>query len=455
MKYIIFGVFALFAIPATAVLSALSVRMRGVFLAALILSTVLGDLANINFLSMEFYRGPDRGFEVNLADLLTAGLVLGLVVGDAARVKWLPYNSLPFVAFLTVGLVSALISPTPMYGAFTIFKLAKVYVVFWCVANCLRTGTSKRYVWWGFVGIAGVITVLALHQKYVLGLYRVHASFDHSNTIPPYANMILPVLLIWGLVDRELSRVGALVSGVAVLGLLFSVVATFSRAGMALAALGGLSAVIIALRKAPVERSIFAFAAAALALTAGATVAADSLVERFTNAPESSQEARDEFNQAALAMAGDHPLGVGLNNYSAVLTRTERYNRHIEVMEEEETYGVAHHIYWLTAAETGYLGLVLFGWFIFRITWHAGRHGLVSRAPEGALAGGLFLGLCALHLSGLLEWTFRTTPVMYLFAVSCGCVVAFVEREKAVRRESRRPCSSPAGTLQRAVAGVS
>ena len=58
MKYIIFGVFALFAIPATAVLSALSVRMRGVLLAALILSTALGDLANINFLIGSSERHP-------------------------------------------------------------------------------------------------------------------------------------------------------------------------------------------------------------------------------------------------------------------------------------------------------------------------------------------------------------------------------------------------------------
>ena len=38
----------------------------------------LGDLANINFLSVEAYRGPDRGLEINLADLLACGIAIGI-----------------------------------------------------------------------------------------------------------------------------------------------------------------------------------------------------------------------------------------------------------------------------------------------------------------------------------------------------------------------------------------
>lgn len=441
MKYLLFGSFALCAVPLTAILSGLSIRSRGIVLACLVFSTVLGDLANINFVSTEVYRGPDRGFEVNLADLLALGLVLGLIARDARRVKWIPYNTVVFLAFAVIGLISAMGSPQPLYSAFTLFKLAKFYLVFWCVVNCLRTGVSRRYIWWGFLGIAGVLTLLALHQKYALGVYRVYGSFDHSNTVPSYANLILPALVVWGLADRDLGRIQSLVTGLAALGLTFTVVATFSRVGMLLAGVCGLGAVAIAVRRAPLSRIVVVSTVGAGVLTIGAAVAADSLMDRFVNAPESSHLAREEFNRAAARMAEDHALGVGINNYSHVLTHTERYNRFIAVTEAEEASGVAHHIYWLTAAETGFLGLAVFLLFIGRFTWHAARYGVFARGPEGLIVGGLFLGLCALIVTGLFEWTFRTTPVLYLFAVSCGCVVAFAETERANRRKRNRAVS--------------
>ena len=72
------------------------------------LSTALGDLANINFVSMEGYRGPDRGFEVSLSDLVALGLVGSLRLRDSARIRWLPAGTLAFAAFFFVSLASTM-----------------------------------------------------------------------------------------------------------------------------------------------------------------------------------------------------------------------------------------------------------------------------------------------------------------------------------------------------------
>jgi hypothetical protein len=438
VKYVAFSLAFAVGVPLMALVASFSPKARGWLLALLVLSTALGDLANINFLSLETYRGPDRGFEVSLSDLVALGLVVSLLVKDARAVRWLPAGSLPFVALAGVGVVSTALSPEPVFGMFTLFKMAKFYLVFWCVVNVLRTGTPREFLWWGFVSVAAVLTVLAVYQKYGLGIYRVHATFDHSNTIPAFSNLILPALLMWGLVDPAFGRIRATASGFAALGLLFCVVATFSRAGLLMSAALVVGSFLFSLRHTSLSRiTVAGFVALALG-GVGAVVAADSVVNRFREAPESSEKARDEFNRAAVMMADDHLFGVGLNNFSHVLSTRDRYRAHIAVMQGEEQSGVAHHIYYLTAAEMGYVGLGAFllwlGGFMTRALWH----GLRGRTPEAALLGAFLLGMGALHAVGLLEWVFRLSPVLYLFGVVAGATVAFADPRRMRALEVRR-----------------
>lgn len=422
MKYLLFTVVFAMGVPLMAAAGAWSHRARGFLLAALVFSTVLGDFANINFMSLEAYRGPDRGFEVNLTDLITLSLVLSLLVTHAGRVQWLPYNTVPMAAFFALATVCTVMSSAPLLGSFTLFKLVRFYALYWCVVNCLRTGTNLEYIFTGFIGIALLLIAVVARQKYQLHIYRVHGTFDHSNTIPPYANQILPLLAVWSATARRATRTA--LAGIAVVGLLFAVMATFSRAGILLAGLGVFVSLALAAAGAPRGRVALLATLMVVASVAGSVKAWDTLIERFTKAPQSSLEARQEFNIAADMMAQRNPLGIGLNNFSHVLTNTPRYRRHITVMAGEEQSGVAHHIYRLTAAELGYSGLLLFLIVIARFTWVAAWRGMTLGGREGAVLRGILVAYLTLHASGFLEWTFRTTPVLYLFAILSGMVVA-------------------------------
>jgi len=449
MKYALFAAVCALGVPLVAWAAWASAKWRGHLVSALLVSAALGDLASINFLSMETYRGPDRGFEVTLTDLLALGLAVALAARFPTRLRWWPTGSTLLWLLFAVAAASVAWAPVPMYGGFALFKLARAYVVFWVVANAVHTGTPTLAAWRGLALMAGLVAVVAMKQKYLDGIYRVPGPFDHSNTIPLYANLVMPVLFVWSVADRGLSRAEAALGTLAALGLMAAVIATFSRAGTALAALGLLAALVLVNRGRPTLRVRAVSALVVIGALAGGVMAADSLLARARSAPESSEEARHEFNEAADLMLRDHPLGIGLNNFSHVLTVEDRYRDHITVMANEEQAGVAHHIYRLTAAELGYPGLLLFVAMLAQFAWVALSAGWRRRrTPDGRALLALGIGMLTLHAAGLLEWGFRITPVTYQFAIVAGLAAGLAGRLRPTSNGAIRPVAGRMATAQ-------
>ena len=427
MKYLIFSLASLVGFGGMLAIATRSATARGILLAALVFSTALGDFANINFMSMETYRGPDRGFEVTLTDLIAWALITAMLIQYPKRLTWFPYNSGWMLGFFGLACVSTLLAPQKILSAFTLFKFVRVYSVYWCTVNCLRTRVAPQYIWWGLLAIGSFTTLLAVKQVYLDGIHRIPGPFDHSNTLPLYLNLIIPLLLMWGLCARHFKPVYVIASVLTALGMTCSVVLTYSRAGMLLAGAGVLGTLTIAvLRARSIRVTATLFIVFCAMLVVGIKVAGN-VIDRFLNAPKSSGEAREEFNQAAAMMVRDHKLGVGINNFSYVLTHTPKYRAHIKVMRYEKQAGVVHHIYWLTAAETGYLGLAVFVIVIARFAWRAGWYGWRSHSLQGILLVALVLGFSTMHASGFLEWAARISPVTYLFAITAGISVGFAD----------------------------
>lgn len=438
MKYLAFAAFFLVGVPGMTLGCLLHPFIPGLLLSALVFSTSLGARVAINFVSMEWYRGPDRGFEITLTDLIALSLVAWLVLTRFSRVKWLPPNSLWLMLFMALGVVSTLMAPKPLFGAFTLLKMARWYLVYWCVHNCVRAGLDRRWIWLGIVGVAAYVTFLALQQKYLFGLYRIRGPFDHSNTVPMYLNMVMPMLLIWSLCDPRMGRAGMLASMGGAFGMVFCVLATQSRFGLVLAGMCLAGSLCYALWRHRGRRALLVSATVLAGTVVGGAMAMDTVIQRFISAPKESEEARDEFNEAARMMLSEKVFGVGLNNFSEVLTNVERYRAHIRVMKNEEQAGVAHHIYLLTAAEMGRIGLAVYLVIALRFLWMALRGSLARRSVEGGLLFGLFLGGVALHLVGLMEWALRITPPTYMFAVTCALVSAWSFQNRAAGRAHAR-----------------
>ncbi len=432
MKYAIFIAFTLLAVPAMTFAAMSSSRMRGWLFTLMLFSTALGAHASINFFDSEqlyniFYRGPDRGFEVTFTDMISLSLMLAMFMKFPTKVQWLPYNALWMGAFFLLACVSTAGAPRPIYGGYTLWKLVRVYGLYWCVVNCLRTGVSLNSLRVALVSIGLYVFYMALWQKYRMHLYRVNGPFDHSNTIPLYINMMMPMTLLFALCDRSLKPGARWLTVFTVLGMIFCVLATQSRAGLILSGGTFIAGMVYANIRARSGSTTAISVAALVCMIIGGAIAAPTIIKRFKEAPASSELARHEFNIAADMMAHDHSLGVGLNNFTHVLTYTDKYRAHIQVMANEEQAGVAHHLYKLLAAEMGYPGLGLFLLILLRFFWRAIRTVWKRKDLPAGLAFGLFLGWSAVFAGSLLEWCFRVTPVTQDFTICAAVAVALSE----------------------------
>jgi hypothetical protein len=434
MKYAAFAAIMLVGLPAMIWIGITYRRGLEVLISVLIASTCFGPFGKMNFVSIETYRGPDRGFEITLTDIIALAVNIVLILKFNGKLKWIPQRTGLLVLLFLLCAAGMANAGVPLYSAFTLFKLLRMYSLFWCLVNVMEVGTRIEVVWQGYITMGLIMTWLAIKQKYLNGMYRITGPFDAPNSIPLYVNVSLPLLLTWAVADRRLNLRKAMLTIFCVLGMLFCVIATASRAGMFLAALGLVIVMVVTTKRTPNRRSVTVSIVFLFLLIAGGIKTAGSIANRVKDAPASSEQARVEFNEAAQAMLHDHPLGVGLNNFSWELTYHTEYRRYLVVMANEKEAGVCHHIYNLTAAELGWPGLLLYIGIMLSFVWIAFRASLLSKGLESQLLFGLMLGALALHLQGFLEWGFRITPVMQNFTIATGLIVGLANREWAKHR---------------------
>ena len=351
MKYMIFGLALVLGVPIIAGATAFIKQLKYLALITMITTFLFNSQFSINLLSMEQYRGPVRGFEITFADIIALGLIVGMLLRTGSKIVWKPRFGFLLLGFFLFAVISVYRSDYRIYGWFAIWQLFRMGMMYWCITNFFATEdysiTSIRVIMVAYTITALILTLIALKQKYLDGIYRISAFFDHSNTVPSFALFVLCALLVWLLSDEKLKKIHYMIALVSALGMTVAILATGSRTGMATAAGSIIVALIISNFRAKNLRIKGTTIFLLICMTLGGLVVIDTVIYRFLNAPKESEEARNEFEIAAIMMADDHNLGVGLNQYSQVLTVTQKYREHITVMRYEKQAGVAHHIYLL------------------------------------------------------------------------------------------------------------
>jgi len=413
MKWLALAIALLVAAPLAARQAAASPRFRQ-FLVGL-LAFDLFNPAHVNFVSDEAYRGDSRGFEVTTVDLLVVALFL------TQRLRGVRGGRPRFLLVRILWMVSLLLSltatPSLLRSFYGVWKIARMFCMFSVMATAFL---DMELVQAALMGLAlGVVSqgLLALQQKYLHHMVRASGSQPHPNSLAMLVNFVMPVAFSLILAGKA--------RGIAVVVVIFAAMCdifSLSRGGMLMFGLALALVTVGSFLRGVTTRKIRIVAGVVVGALLVLAKSAGTIIQRFTEAPKESELARVIFNKAARAMANEHFFGVGLNMYSFVFD----HGGYADLFDADpqDRNGIAHHIYWLNAAETGYIGLAAYLLLLAAVLLSAIRSA-VRPGLVGDIALGIVAGLVVTYVQGTEEWIARQTPMSYCFWLFAAMISAF------------------------------
>lgn len=371
------------------------------------------------------WPGYAKGVEISVMDPLALALYLSL----PRKGFPLSFRFSMALYFLAV-LLSVIQSPVPMSALFYAWQLARMFLVY---AAVNKASADERVVPALLTGMTvGLFFAAcdALWERFGLGILQAGGTLGHQNNLGLISHFVtfpLIALLLAG--DRGWQPVLGPLSG------LITAVLTVSRATIGLFGIGFLGLFgLSVLRKWTVRKALLLGAGVVAAGIAAPFVLA-SFEERFAAQPIGAYDERAAFEKAAGMIVSDHPMGIGANYY-VVAANTGGYNTRAGVAQVIGSDSAnVHNIYYLVAAETGYIGLIAFLVMLLQPLITAFRCGMRYREDRrGDLLVGFGMSLLIVYIHSYFEWIFITFPVQYTFALVAGSIAGLATQLRYAER---------------------
>jgi hypothetical protein len=416
-KYLAFIAATMLFVPIATWLGGAYRSVEKLLVAGAFLSTAY--LVDVNFVSTELYRGDTRGFEIGLTDWMVLSLLGVMLTSSRWKNKvftFFPPNSGLLGVYLLLTVASFFVAYVQLYSGFGLMKLIRGLTVFIVAYNYLNNEENLKFITYVLVAIVAIEFVFVIEQR-LSGIYRASGTTPHSNTLAGYINMINMILFSLLLGEKRHLKL----YGIAVAAGSLMVLASFSRGAIAAMAVGYGIVILLSYKdKIDARKTRILFVMALLALP-GLIKVGPALAERFLYAAEESGESRNFANIAAKAIANDHILGVGINNYSYVINETD----YVEFIDNPVDRGIVHNVFLLHACELGWGGMLIYILLIGNFLRLGYRSiGKSASGLVGSMAVGMTTAIFILSLQGSLEWFFRQTYITIEFFMIAGFLVA-------------------------------
>jgi O-antigen ligase len=359
----------------------------------------------------EDWPGYAKGFELTVLDALALSLYLSLPPAS---------HSLPFriaIGLYFVGILLSVIQATvPEAALFYFWQFARMCLLYAVVVRACANPIVPESLLKGMAAGLIIQVPIVLWQRFALGVLQATGTVSHQNELGMLSHFVAFPFFALLLAGRGGRLSGFVVAAGAIVELL-----TTSRATIALAAMGyvlvfGLSAIRGWTSRKSRILAIFVIAALIIA-----PLAISAIAQRGATEIQDSDSERVSLEKAASMMVTDHPLGVGANNF-VLVANTEGYYRAAGVTWVNYTATV-HNLYWLTLAENGYFGLLMFVIFLlgpFIVALQCGTR--QPSDPRGDVIAGLCISLLAVYIQNFEEWVFITYRVQYVYVLSVGLI---------------------------------
>lgn len=381
-----------------------------------------------SIISWALWPGHAKGLLMALLDSVAIGSLMAL---PPQRVKT-PFTIL-IIAYIAAATLSIVFAQVKLASFFFAWELARMLLLFIAVSRIATQPRGTDFIIYGLAAAMILQAVVAINQR-LHGVAQTSGLMEHQNSLGMAMHFgMFPciALLLAGRRDR-LILLGA-ISG------MICVVLTGSRATIGLAGSGMVILAILSLMRRPTGRKAGIVAAGALALLVAAPVAYVGLTQRVTTDSFSGSDSeRTALIRAAWMIIGDHPMGIGANEY-VITANVDGYSARAGVEWGGGSRAAhVHNAYLLNTAELGYLGggvfialMVIPVFTVFRFAW--------SRRTDtrGELALGLAVGLAMAAAHGLFEWIYVSQPILYLHAIGLGLAAGLIRQRRLEARQGR------------------
>jgi O-Antigen ligase len=414
-------------------------RRLGLFAVAAFLPFVLSTMhlymAAVNWA----WVGYVKGGEISLLDFIALSIYLSLPRPESRQ----PFRR-TMAIYLAVTALSAIWAIFPIAALFYTLQLGRVFLV--CVTVYRGVCADRRVPEAVLKGLAAglFLEVAFAGWQRTHGVLQTPGTFDSQNLLGMISHFVLFPFFAAILGGRR----GRLAPAVVAASLVIAVL-TASRGTILLDCLGLATVFVVSARGQWTPRKAKVLWVGVAALAVFAFFAASSLQQRFHGGPglglsqEDSERVR--YKKTAAEMLADHPMGVGANHFIIVANLGGYFERVGETWSGGRASNV-HNVYWLVAAETGYIGLIAFVAFLLAPLIAAFRCSVRHLGdPRGDLLLGLGCALLVVYIHSFEEWIFVVFDSQYLFAIVMGLIAGLTQELHYWRpRPMRQPVRSPA-----------
>ncbi len=442
-KYILFFLMLLIGVPLGIVACIIRPAFTKLIVCVLVWATCEPMTAGINFVSREFYRANTRGFEVTLADLCVL-ILLGFMQAKPQDypLRRFPPMAIPTFLYLLVGFISWIfvgssLSVPPeairvpydqfevgLYPLFELFKIVRGYLLFWVIANYVRSEEAARDLLRGIALTVLYMGYLTITSRYVHGIHRVQATLGHPNSLATYMAMMGSFSFAFVLYSKK--WFASLFWGFLALLSTACVILTISRGGLAALMVGiWINTVVLLPRHLNLKNFVLILVSL---LTAGVllAVAMDTLAGRFVGEQDAASDMvyRGKYNDQAKLMAQEHFFGIGLGNFSA-----QSWVQYAGRVDPDLPPGTpAHNNWFLTLGEMGWPGVIALGFFWARYFLLLIPFYFRGKKKQKSLLTTLALASCTAiivnQMQSLLQLGYRQTPMFSMTMIFMGIGIA-------------------------------
>lgn len=384
-------------------------------------------------LDASLYDFGGLGYVKGLIVTLLDTLCLAILANSRTRIAGSPFIYL-FIAYILAALASVLQSNGFMPPFTYAFQLTRVLIVFLAVVTVVQRKDALRYIAYGLAAGAVLQGVTSINQR-LSGVFQADGTMGHQNLTGMVLHFaILPLLAM--LLAGERSKI--YFAGVA--GGLTAVALGASRGAIAFLALGLVILIAGSLLRSVTTRKLGVLGLSLLMIAAASPVVISGLEARLSGIQQnaSGYDERAAFEKAASMIFADHPLGVGANQYTLV-ANVDGYSARAGVAwAAGSRSAVVHNLYYLTAAELGWFGLLtlipLFIWIIVRGLQFSLKY---RRDPRGDVVLGCTCAVIAMAMQSNYEWVFVLSNTQYVFAISVGIIAGYIVQRRSEMSKNR------------------